>query len=83
VAKVTLYILSLIFLAGCNSFQTRQDIIQVSCPVPPSIPRPQLETDALKIGDDSGTVIQAHRITIKRLQSWGLEQEAILKGYQK
>lgn len=78
-------ILMALALAGCSTIKQEPKIeyITASCPAPPKIPRPELEIDLLKDGDDAGTVIQAHRITIKTLQKWGLEQEAILNGYRK
>ena len=71
---------SVLFLAGCG---TPIKYIEVPPKEPPFIARPALETDYLKPGDDAGTVIQAHRLTIKRLQQWGLELEAALNAYRK
>lgn len=72
-------LLSVLF--GCGHNQVKY--VQAECPQPPVIERPVLDTDSLQEGDDPGTVIQAHRTTIKNLQRWGLEQEAILDGYRK
>lgn len=69
-------------LSGCSLFQTKTEYINV-CPAPPFIERPELDVLNLKEGDTPDVVIQAHRITIKKLQKWGLEEEAILDGYRK
>ena len=53
------------------------------CPEPPYIERPELDVLTLKEGDTPDIVIQAHRVTIKKLQKWGLEQEVLLDGYRK
>ena len=72
----------LLMVTGCSTLSPHS-IITSECPVPSVIERPKLEIDGLKDGDDPGTVIQAHRLTIKRLMKWGLEQETILNGYRK
>lgn len=80
---LTAVILLLLTLTGCETFgKTKVEYITV-CPEPPFIERPELEVLNLKEGDTPDTVIQAHRITIKKLQKWGLEEEAILDGYRK
>ena len=68
-----------LLLTGCATTQ------YVAAPTiePPVIARPELDVDYLKPGDDAGTVIQAHRLTIKKLQSWGLQLEAALDAYRK
>ena len=43
----------------------------------------ELDVLTLKEGDTPDIVIQAHRVTIKKLQKWGLEQEVLLDGYRK
>lgn len=80
-AKIILTFL-LLMVTGCSTLSPHS-IITSECPVPPVIERPKLEIDEMKDGDDAGKVIQAHRITIKRLMKWGLEQETILNGYRK
>lgn len=80
---LTAVILLLLTLTGCETFgKTKVEYITV-CPEPPFIERPELEVLNLKEGDTPDTVIQAHRITIKKLQKWGLEEETILDGYRK
>lgn len=80
-AKINLLFLLLV-VTGCSSLSP-QNIIVAECPVPPVIERPVLDIDSLKDGDDPGTVIQAHRLSIKRLMKWGIEQETLLNGYRK
>lgn len=82
-ARALLAIIVLLSLTGCETFgKTRVEYITV-CPEPPFIERPELDVLSLKEGDTPDTVIQAHRITIKKLQKWGLEEETILDGYRK
>ena len=69
-------------LSACQSAQVRTEYI-TSCPVPPVIERPDLDVLNLKDGDGPDVVIQAHRVTIKKLQKWGLEEETVLNGYRK
>ena len=64
---------------GCA---TKVEYVKVPPQEPPVITRPALDTDYLKATDDAGTVIQAHRLTIKKLQGWGLELEAALDAYR-
>ena len=68
------------FLMGCTTVKT--EYVKVPPQEPPVITRPALDTDYLKATDDAGTVIQAHRLTIKKLQGWGLELEAALDAYR-
>ena len=81
-ARALLSVILLLSLTGCSLFQTKTEYITV-CPEPPFIERPELDVLQLKAGDTPDTVIQAHRVTIKKLQKWGLEQEVILEGYKK
>ena len=81
-AKTCTAIIVLFSLSGCSLFQTKTEYITV-CPEPPFIERPELEVLNLKEGDTPDVVIQAHRVTIKKLQKWGLEEEVILDGYRK
>jgi hypothetical protein len=69
-----------LFLVGCST--TKTEYITVKPPPPPIVERPALPVLDLKEGDDPGTVIRAHRLTIKLLQKWGLELETILEGYR-
>ena len=69
-------------LSGCGLLKTKTEYINV-CPAPPFIERPELEVLNLKEDDTPDVVIQAHRLTIKKLQKWGLEEEVILDGYRK
>lgn len=70
-------------LGGCQfTGGTKTEYITV-CPAPPFIERPELDVLNLKEGDTPDVVIQAHRVTIKKLQKWGLEEETILNGYRK
>ena len=80
--KALLSVILLSLLTGCSLFQTKTEYITV-CPEPPFIERPELEVLNLKEGDTPDVVIQSHRVTIKKLQKWGLEQEVILDGYRK
>lgn len=76
-------ILLLLTLTGCETFgRTKVEYITI-CPEPPFIERPELDVLNLKEGDTPDVVIQSHRVTIKKLQKWGLEEEAILDGYRK
>jgi hypothetical protein len=75
------YLLICAVLAGCAT-TTKTEYIKVPPAEPPVITRPDLDTDYIKSGDDAGTVIQAHRLTIKKLQQWGLELEAALNAYR-
>lgn len=94
-AKITTYLESIafavfiavvlaFFLSGCATQkpEVRVEYVKVSQIEPPIITRPDLDTDYLKDGMDAGTVIQAHRLTIKKLQQWGLELEAALNAYR-
>lgn len=80
--KALLSVILLTSLTGCSLFQTKTEYITV-CPEPPFIERPELEVLNLKDGDTPDVVIQAHRVTIKKLQKWGLEEEVILNSYRK
>lgn len=80
--KALLSVILLTSLTGCSLFQTKTEYITV-CPEPPFIERPELEVLNLKDGDTPDVVIQAHRVTIKKLQKWGLEEEVILDSYRK
>ena len=72
-----------LFLAGCACKpEVRIEYVKVPPVEPPVITRPVLETDYLKLDNDPGMVLQLHRITIKRLQQWGLELEAALDAYR-
>ena len=82
-ARALLTIIVLLSICGCETFgKTKVEYITV-CPEPPFIERPELDVLNLKEGDTPDVVIQAHRLTIKKLQKWGLEEEAILDGYRK
>ena len=82
-ARALTVILLLLTLTGCETFgKTKVEYITV-CPEAPYIERPELDVLNLKEGDTPDMVIQAHRMTIKKLQKWGLEEEAILDGYRK
>ena len=82
-ARALFAIIALLSLSACQwTGGTRPEYITV-CPEPPYIERPELDVLNLKEGDGPDTVIQAHRVTIKKLQKWGLEEEAILDGYRK
>jgi hypothetical protein len=72
----------LLTFSGCSLLQPKTEYINV-CPAPPFIERPELDVLNLKEDDTPDIVIQAHRITIKKLQKWGLEEEVILDGYRK
>ena len=67
-----------LLLTGCATTQ------YVAAPTiePPVIARPELDVDYLKPGDDAGTVIQAHRLTIIRLQGYAKQLEAIIDAYR-
>lgn len=82
-ARELLTIIALLSLSACQwTGGTRPEYINV-CPEAPFIERPELEVLNLKDGDTPDQVIQAHRVTIKKLQKWGLEEEAVLNGYRK
>lgn len=81
-ARAAIIIISL-FLSACSfTGGTRVEYITV-CPEPPFIERPELDVLNLKDDDTPDVVIQSHRVTIKKLQKWGLEQETIINGYRK
>lgn len=80
--QVIFSFLLVLSVSGCASRAAKIEYITV-CPEPPFIERPELDVLNLKAGDTPDTVIQAHRVTIKKLQKWGLEQEVILEGYKK
>lgn len=81
-ARTAIIILSAFILTACATGGKQVDYLTV-CPEPPFIERPELDVLNLKDGDGPDIVIQAHRVTIKKLQKWGLEEEAILNGYRK
>lgn len=75
-----------LLLTGCASVQPLPPeirYVQVQPPAPPVVNRPELPVLSLKPGDTPDVVIQAHRESIKLLQQWGLQLEAILDGYRK
>ena len=74
-------ILFALMLVGCACKPVIQ-YVKVPPIEPPIITRPDLETDYLKHSDNAGVVLQAHRITIKKLQQWGLELETALDAYR-
>ena len=80
--RAIIAVILLVSLTGCSLFQTKTEYITV-CPEAPFIERPELDVLNLKEGDSPDVVIQAHRVTIKKLQKWGLEEEAVLNGYRK
>ena len=75
-----LILISILLLSGCA---TKTIYVEVPPKEPPLITRPQLDTDYLKQGSTPGDVIQAHRLTIKKLQQWGMELETALDAYRK
>ena len=76
-------ILISLLLVGCAcNPEVRIEYIKVPPKTPPVITRPQLDTDYIKSDADAGTVIQAHRLTIKKLQQWGLELDAAINAYR-
>jgi hypothetical protein len=77
---VALMLLVMLELVGCTT--TKIEYVKVPPAEPPVITRPLLDTDYLKSTDDAGTVLQAHRLVIKKLQGWGLELEAALDAYR-
>ena len=79
--KTITLLLTLVLLTGCGT--TKIEYVEVPPKEPPVIVRPVLETDYLKPGDDAGVVLQAHRLTIKKLQQWGMELETALSAYKK
>lgn len=80
-ARAAIIILSCL-LTACATGGDPTRFVTV-CPEPPFIERPELDVLNLKEGDTPDIVIQSHRVTIKKLQKWGLEQEAVLEGYRK
>jgi PBP1b-binding outer membrane lipoprotein LpoB len=81
---VIVVIVAVFFLSGCAATKPKVmvEYVQATQIEPPIITRPDLDTDYLKDGMDAGTVIQSHRLTIKKLQQWGLELEAALNAYR-
>lgn len=77
-AKVILILI--LFLSGCAA-QVRTEYVKAPQVEPPVITRPDLDTDYITPDMNPGEVIQAHRLTIKKLQAWGLELEQALKAY--
>ena len=75
-------IILLLFLSGCASQQVRTEYVASTQIEPPIISRPDLDTDYIKPGMDAGEVLSAHRLTIKKLQQWGLELESALNVYR-
>lgn len=65
-------------LTGCATVE----YVPVPPAEPPIVVRPSLDTDYLKQGDDAGTVLKAHRVTIIKLQGYAKELETILDGYR-
>lgn len=76
-----------LLLTGCASavkpLPPEIRYVKVEPPAPPVVNRPELPVLSLKPGDTPDVVIQAHRESIKLLQQWGLQLEAILDGYRK
>lgn len=83
-ARTVIIILSTILLSACSIFgkEVRPTEVILTCPAPPNIERPELDVLYLKETDTPDIVIQSHRSTIRKLQKWGLQQEAILDGYR-
>ena len=82
-ARTAIIILITLLLSACTfGGGPKVEYITV-CPEPPFIERPELDVLNLKEGDGPDIVIQSHRVTIKKLQKWGLEEEAVLNGYRK
>lgn len=79
-AKKLILISAFLLLTGCA---TKTVYVEVPPKEPPLITRPQLDTDYLKQGSTPGDVIQAHRLTIRKLQQWGIELETALDAYRK
>lgn len=73
-----------VFLALlCTACATKTVYVPVAAQEPPVIVRPELETDSLKPGDEPVVVLNALRITIKKLQQYALELETALNAYRK
>lgn len=73
---------SMIYLAGCATApQIEYRVADI--PAPPTITRPELESVNITSAMDPGTILQAFRADIKRLQSTILEYEKALDAYRK
>ena len=74
--------LSMLILAGC-ACQPKTEYRVADIPEPPRVERPVLDSVNIDGTMDPGTIIQAFRSDIKRLQSTILEYEKILDSYRK
>lgn len=77
-----LFITSMIYLAGCAS-QPQVVYRTADVPEPPVITRPELESVNITSAMDPGTILQALRSDIKKLQATILEYEKALGAYRK
>lgn len=68
-------------LAGCCSAPQVKYVTE-KMPEPPALTRPELDVDNLKPGDTPDVVIQAHRVSIKKLQGYSMQLETIINGYR-
>ena len=69
-----------LLLGGCCTTQVKY--VTQKMPEPPQVTRPELDVDNLKEGDGPDRVIQAHRVSIKKLQGYSIELETIINGYR-
>jgi hypothetical protein len=77
-------LLFILIATGCASVPKpiQQAPIVSQCPVPGSINRPDLPIDHLQNDSTPDEVVLAAKLSIKILQKWGLQLEAILDGYR-
>ena len=69
-------------LGGCAQPQIKTEYITVPIAPPPEIKRPALAIEDLKTGDGPDVVIRAYSITIKALEGYALQLEAVLSAYK-
>lgn len=86
--KTLILVAILVSLQGCGLFATKPNaevLIPVvgRCPEAPDVPRPHLAIQDLTDNAGPADVAMAYKLTVKKLQQWGLEQEALLDGYRK
>ena len=77
---VRFILLTCLLLGGCCTNQVKY--VTQKMPEPPQVTRPELDVDNLKEGDGPDVVIQAHRVSIRKLQGYSMQLETILDGYR-
>ena len=79
--KRVFILLLMVCLVGCSAFQTKTVVAQL--PEPPTITRPDLESDNLTEDMTIDVLIQAYRVSIIKLKDYAKQLEKTLDTYRR